>query len=179
MLASLIGAVTLAQLVPTGALPNTRPATAVHAVSDAEILGAINARDANLIEACTMARDKASSTEVRALAAQLLESHQESLTRGGELAKELQLSRELPADSAMARTQLESMDQLALLSGAAFDRTFVEYVRDAHEAEVAKVTRVAVPSARHPTIKAFVGGRLSALRAHLAMATTWLAEQGG
>jgi predicted outer membrane protein len=144
---------------------------------DAEVLGAINARDANLIEASTLASTKASSGEVKTLATQMLEDHRRSLTRGGDLAKELNLSRELPSDSAMARKQEQLMDQLSLMSGAAFDSTYVRFLYDSHAAEVEKLNQTYLPGAQHPSVKAFVSERLPQLRAHLATAERWLASQ--
>src|SRR5690606_6574099 len=97
-----------------------------------------------------------------------------SLTRGNDLAKQLDLSRELPPDSAMARMQVESMDQMSVLSGAAFDHAYVKYIFDAHEAEEPKVTRHQA-AAEHPSVKEFVTDRIPSLRAHLATARSWLA----
>jgi putative membrane protein len=175
MLTALLGTLVLGQMVPGSSMIRPRP---VRQVSDAEILGAINARDANLIEVSTLASTKASSGEVKAFAADVLQDHQRSLTRGGELAKELGLSRELPADSAMARMQVEVMDRLSLLSGAAFDQAYVKYVLDAHDAEIIKVTRQHAPAAQDASIKAYVAERLPALRVHQTTATTWLGAHG-
>lgn len=155
--------------------PDATPERTPPPVGDAEILGSINARDANLIETSTLATEKASGGDVKTLAAEVLKSHQESLTRGGELAKALELSRELPPDSAMARQQREAMDQLSLQSGAAFDRTYVQYVHDFHEAELRKITGSQAPAAQHPQVKAFVTNRIPSLQAHLATAAAWLA----
>lgn len=166
----------LAALPPdTAARSGETPERTAPPRDDAEILGSINARDANLIEASTLATEKASGNDARAFAAEVLESHQESLTRGGDLAKALQLSRELPPDSAMARRQREVMDQLSLLSGAAFDRVYVQYVHDFHEAELRKLTGSQAPVAQHPQVKAFVAERIPALRTHLETAATWIA----
>ena len=175
---ALIGVLVMGQFVPTGSLIRNRavastPSAAVF--GDAEVLGAINARDANLIEASTLANTKASSAEVKAFAGTILADHQRSLTRGGELAKELNLSRELPPDSAMARKQEELMDQLSIATGAAFDRAYVQYILDAHVAELDKLTKTYLPGAQHASVKAYVNERLPQVRAHLATAERWLA----
>lgn len=168
--------ITTQTLQSTPAVDTARvPAQPSRQPGDAEILGAINARDANLIEASTMAKEKAGGADVQSLAAELLDSHGKFLTRGGELAKQLQLSRELPPDSMMARTHAEAMDRLSLLSGAAFDQAYVRYVLDAHQAEARKVTAMYLPGASDPAVKALVADRLTALRAHQEAASTWLA----
>jgi predicted outer membrane protein len=144
---------------------------------DAEVLGAINARDANLIEASTLASTKATSGEVKTLATQMLDDHRRSLTRGGDLAKELNLSRELPPDSAMARKQEQLMDQLSVVDGAAFDNAYMQFLHDSHAAELEKLTQSYLPGSQHASVKAFVNERLPQLRAHLATAERWLASQ--
>lgn len=167
----------LAQPTDTTIATTATPAPNPPVQSDAEILGAINARDANLIEAATMAKDKAASADVRSFATDILASHQRSLTRGNELAKALNLSRELPPDSAMARKQSATMDQLSLSAGAAFDRVFVEYLRESLAAELAKFNERYLPSAQHADIRAFVTERMEPTRAEQARAAAWLANQ--
>ena len=176
MLTALMGALVLAQFAPTGSMVTARAQTPARArLGDPEVLGAIGARDANLIEAAKLATTKAGSAEVKSFAAEVLASHERSLTRGGVLAKELNLSRTLPADSAMARLQTTKMDELSLLSGAEFDRVFVQYVYDAHDAEVSKVIGPLQAQAQHASVRTFVSDRLPELRAHHATAQTWLA----
>jgi predicted outer membrane protein len=180
MLTALLGSLVLGQMYPAGTMARPARQAPVQAeVDDAAILGAIGARDANIIEAVAMAEKQAGSGEVRGFATELRRSHGESLTRGGELAKQLNLHRELPADSAMARLQREKMDELALLNGAAFDRVFVQYVLDAHNAELEKMTRTNLPQAQHPLVQAFVRDRLPSLNAHKATASAWLAANPG
>ena len=174
MLTALVGALVLGQFVPGSSLIRPRPVARQSVVGDAEVLGAIGARDANLVEASTLAGTKASSSEVKSFASDVLRDHQASLTRGNDLAKELQLSRELPPDSAMARMQVQAMDQMSLVSGAAFDKAYVKYIFDAHEAELPKVTK-RLAEAQNAAVKAFVSDRLPSLRAHLETARSWLA----
>lgn len=175
MLTALIGAVIVAQFVPGSSLIPRRPVIVAQVAGDAEVLGAIGARDANLIEASTLASTKASSAEVKSFAAEVLQSHRRSLTRGAELAKQFNLSRELPPDSVMARTQSQKMDEMSLLSGAAFDRVYMQYIMDTHEAELVKASQEHVPGSDHPEVKAFATERLPSLRAHQTTASTWLA----
>lgn len=176
MLTALVGALVLGQFVPAGAMVRARPVAPRQQVfSDAEVLGSINARDANLIEASTLANTKASNGEVKSFAGTILADHQRSLTRGGELAKELNLSRELPPDSAMARKQEQLMDQLSIATGAAFDLAYMQYILDAHVAELDKLNKTYLPGAQHASVKAYVNERLPQVRAHLATAERWLA----
>jgi predicted outer membrane protein len=178
MLTALIGALVIGQFAPGSSMIRPRAVVSAPTVAvfgDAEVLGAINARDANLIEASTLASTKASDGEAKSLANMILADHKRSLTRGGELAKELNLSRELPPDSAMARKQEQLMDQLSLASGAAFDRAYVQYIFDAHTAELEKLSGTYVPGSQHASVKAFVNERLPQVRAHLAAAERWLA----
>jgi predicted outer membrane protein len=175
MLTALVGALVLGQFMPGHSVYRPRPVVQAQVAGDAEVLGAINARDANLIEACTLAGQKAGSREVKSFAAEVLQAHQRFLTRGAELAKALQLSRELPPDSTMARMQEQKMDEMSLLNGAAFDRSFMDYIVKAYDAELSKVIREQVPGAQDAAVKTFAAERLPFLRSHHATATAWLA----
>jgi putative membrane protein len=157
---------------PAGA---ASPGAAAVRTTDGAILGAIGARDANLIEAATLARTKAQSAAVKSFAGDVLRDHQRSLTRGAALATQLQVTRLLPADSAMVRTQRAQMVLLDSLSGAAFDRAFVQFVVDDHAAAILKVTRTQLPQARHADVVALVRSRLPGLREHQVMGQAWLA----
>lgn len=176
MLTALMGVLVIAQYAPTGSMvqPTARSGTRAR-LGDPEVLGAIGARDANLIEAAKLATTKASGADVKTFAGAVLDLHEQSLTRGADLAKALNVSRTLPADSAMARMQETKMDEMALLSGAAFDRVFVQYVYDAYDAEIGKTLGPLQAQAQHATVKAFLTERLPALRTHYATASAWLA----
>ncbi|MEO5798723.1 MAG: DUF4142 domain-containing protein [Gemmatimonadales bacterium] len=133
---------------------------------DAVVLGTIGAADANMIEASTLAGTKASTAAVKSYAAGVLKDHQKSLTDGANLAKALNVTRVLPADTAMARAQKRAMDNLNLLSGAAFDRAYVRYTVDAHDALLKKDVAALPAKAERPEVKMFLADRQKMLRMH-------------
>lgn len=156
---------------PLSPVPHT---PVVRRTGDADVLGAIGAADANMIEAATLATTKASNGEVKSYAALVLRDHQKSLTAGTKLAKELRITRLLPADSAMARAQVEAMTRLNLLSGDAFDRAFVQYTVDAHQVLVTKDKTVLPARAQRRRVKNFLHERQEMLQAHLQAGVRWL-----
>lgn len=153
-------------------------AAVVARTDDGTVLGAIGARDANIIEVTKLASTKAGGS-AKALADLALKDHQRSLTEGAKLSKELKIPRLLPADSVMARAQVDEMAALNALSGAAFERAFVQFIVDDHKAAIIKLTGVELAQAKRASVKAFVRKRLPMLRLHQAEAEKWLAAHPG
>jgi len=156
--------------VPAGPHP-----AAVVRTGDGSVLGAIGARDANMIEVAKLATTKASGS-ANALAATVLKDHQLSLTAGASLAKRLRIIRLLPADSAMARAQVDEMAALNALDGPAFDKAFVQFIADDHKAAIVKVSGPELAQATNAQVKAFVRQRLPTLKAHQLAAEDWLTK---
>src|SRR5512141_3196253 len=122
MLAEMLGLLLMVQVPTAGPKAGPTPAPAVvQRSADGAVLGAIGARDANLIEAAKLATTKATGPNAKAFAATVLKAHQASLDAGTRLAKQLGVARLLPADSVMARQQVAAMTKLNVLSGVAFD----------------------------------------------------------
>jgi putative membrane protein len=172
-------AVVMAAQDPVVAGPplSARPhAPVVQRSADATVLGAIGAVDANELEEAKLAATKATASEVRDLAALLVKDHEHSLHRGARLAKQYKIERLLPADSAMARAHVAEMAQLNTLSGAAFDKAFVEYTLADHKSVIAKINTTLLAMAQLPQVKAFVRGLLPQLTAHQQAEEKWLAE---
>lgn len=141
---------------------------------DGVVLGAIGAADANIIEVATLATTKARDAAVKTLAAEALKAHQKSLTDGSSLAKQFGIKRLLPADSAMARLQVNTMKELNRLSGAAFDQRFVEFVVELHKGIMAKDRGPLLAEEMRPEVKAFLAARQPLLLAHLQAGERWL-----
>lgn len=177
MLAEMLGLLLLVQVPTTGPKAGPTPAPAVvHRTDDGTVLGAIGARDANLIEIAKLATTKASEAGTKTFAATLLKAHQLSLTAGTTLAKQLGVARLLPADSAMARSQVDAMAKLNVLSGTAFDRAFVQFVVDDHKAAITQLNGALLAQAKQPQVRTFVRQRVPILKSHQAMGAKWLAE---
>jgi putative membrane protein len=176
MLVAILGFVMVLQAPAAGPPMSPRPHTpAVQRSADATVLGTIGAVDANELEEAKLAATKASASEVRALAAVLVKDHQRSLQTGAQLAKQFHIERLLPADSAMARAHVVEMAQLNTLTGAAFDKAFVENTIADHKEMIAQIKTTLLAAAKRPQVKAFVRGLLPQLTAHQQAEEKWLA----
>ena len=147
----------------------------VQRTDDGMVLGTIGAVDANELEEAKLAATKASTSEVRNLATALVKDHGRSLQTGARLAKQFHIARLLPADSAMARAHVVEMVQLNTLTGAAFDKAFVEYTLADHTAVIVKIKATLLAAAKRPQVKAFVRALLPELAAHQQSEAKWLA----
>jgi putative membrane protein len=176
MLVELLVLLQVAQNPTTGPVLSARPHDPVVVrTGDGTVLGAIGAVDANEIEAAKLATTKASNGEVKAYAAVLLRDHQHSLTTGTNLAKQLHITRLLPADSAMARGHVQEMAALNAATGAAFDKAFVQFTVDDHKAAIAKANTTLLPQATRPQVKTYVRQLLPTMTTHQQTGEKWLA----
>ena len=157
---------------PVPARPHTTP---VERSADGTVLGTVGAADANEIEAAKLATDKASDGDVKAFATMLLHDHQESLSAGTALAKEFHITLLLPADSAMAREHTREMAELNVLSGAAFDKAYVQFTVSSHKAMIAKINGGLLTQATRPRVKEFVRQQVPAMTTHRETGEKWLA----
>jgi predicted outer membrane protein len=147
----------------------------VRATDDELVLGATGARDANMLEAATLATTKASDGAVKSLASAMVRDHRWSLSAGDTLATQLHLTRQLPADSIMARAQVDGMVTLNTTNGAAFDRAFMRFVAKDHQAAIAKLNSSLLVRVRASQVEAFLQQRGPMLAWHLELAEKWLA----
>ena len=176
MLIGMIGLLLMAQVPAMGpkAGPVPQPAVVKHS-DDGAVLGAVGARDANLIEVAKLASTKAIGPSTRSFAAAVLKVHQRSLTVGTNLTKQLGITRLLPADSVMARKQVEVMAKLNTVSGAAFDQAFVQFVVEDHKAAITRLNGPLLAQATRAQVKTFVRQRVPIFKAHLVTGEKWLA----
>lgn len=177
MLIGMLGLLLMAQVPTVGPKAGPTPVPAVvQRTDDGTVLGAIGARDANLIEVAKLATTKATGASAKSYATTLLKTHQLSLTAGTNLAKQLGVTRLLPADSMMARAQVTTMAELNVLSGAAFDQAFVQFVVADHKAAITILDGTLLAQAKSPQVRAFLRQRVPILRSHQVMGEKWLVE---
>ena len=143
-----------------------RPTAIMAQIDDARILGTLGAGDIDQIETCKLAVTNATTSDIRDYAKMMVKGHQLSFKDNSELAKRFRLSRTLPQDSTMARAHKQEMTQLNLLTGAAFDRAFLEAMVADHAAQIADLKGVLLPGARRKEIKAFIRKQAPVLAAH-------------
>jgi len=125
------------------------------------------------VELGTMAKDKASSREVKAFAQRMIDDHGKA---GDELKavanrKHYVWPAAIPADAAALK------DKLSKLSGAAFDRAYIDAMVDGHRGVLTDV-RAEAQSGSDPDVKAWAMKASSTVQAHLTHAQDQQRELG-
>lgn len=111
-------------------------------MSNPDILGLLNTIHRSEIDAGQLAKQAASTPQVRAFASRMVSEHQSMLQNVDQLANELHV---LPHTPAFASTidgiHQKTMEQLRTKSGSAFDKTYMAYEVKMHEHAVALVRK--------------------------------------
>jgi putative membrane protein len=139
-------------------------------IGDAEIFGTLDALSAGEIEAARLASSKGSTREVRDYAAMLVRDHQAARKAGSDLAQHLGITPAAPTDNSLATAHAAEMARLSQVSGAAFDKAFVQAMADDHRSAIDKVTGTLVPAAQNAKLKAWMQQMVPTLQSHLTAA---------
>ena len=123
------------------------------------------------IEAGKQALDKSQNTDVRAFAQRMIGDHTAVNEQALALVKKLNVT---PEDNATSKSLTEAADaerkKLAGLSGAAFDKAYVDNEVAYHKAVDDAVRETLIPSAQNAELKALLEKGLKLFEAHLAHA---------
>ena len=123
------------------------------------------------IEAGKQALDKSQNTDVRAFAQRMIGDHTAVNDQALALVKKLNVT---PEDNATSKSLSEAADaerkKLEGLSGAAFDKAYVDNEVAYHKAVDAAVKDTLIPSAQNAELKALLEKGLKLFEAHLAHA---------
>ncbi|MBN8531288.1 MAG: DUF4142 domain-containing protein [Alphaproteobacteria bacterium] len=133
-------------------------------VSDTDFIRKATVANRFEIESSQLALDKAKDGKVKDFARQMIDDHTET---GQKFRKALAASKadvEQPKELDAKHRQL--LDELAALSGDAFDRRYVAIQADAHK-EAVKLFRDYSNTGEDETLKRFAGETLPALSEHL------------
>jgi putative membrane protein len=121
------------------------------------------------IEAGKQALDKSQNNDVRAFAQQMIGDHAAVNDQALALVKKLNVT---PEDNATSKSLAEAADaerkKLAGLSGAAFDKAYVDNEVAYHKAVDDAVSKTLIPSAQNAELKALLQNDLKLFEAHLA-----------
>lgn len=111
-----------------------------------------------------LAAERASSPDVRAFGQQMVADHSKANAELMQIAarKNIQLPTEVKSD------QKSEQDKLSKLSGADFDKEYVDYMTKDHEDDVAEFQKQS-QSGGDAEIKAFAGKTLPVIQHHLEM----------
>ena len=125
------------------------------------------------VELGTLAKGKASSREVKAFAQRMIDEH----TKAGNELKAIADRKHLAWPAALPADAVALKDRLAKLSGAAFDRAYIDAMVDGHRAALTDV-RGEAQSGADPDVKAWAMKASSTVQAHLTHAQDQQRELG-
>lgn len=148
------------------------------AIDDAAIVGIFDAANTWDIGTGGMAATKAKNAEVKAFGAMLARDHKSVQTQGRELAKKLGVTpTPVAKDFALRKDYEATTKQLKGLSGAAFDKAFLQHEVAYHKAVLDAVTTTFLPAIKNAELKAFVEKVAPAFHAHMLAAENLLKKQ--
>lgn len=117
------------------------------------------------VELGKLASERASSDQVKQFAQRIVTDH----SKANDELKALAQRKSIMVPGSLDAKHKATHDKLAKLSGAAFDRAYMEEVRDDHRKDV-EAFREQSRSGSDPDIKAFAAKTLPTLEAHLKLA---------
>jgi len=157
-----IDAVVLAALAFTGV------AFAQGAPNDAQIAHIVVTANQVDIDAGKLAESKGSNAQVKAFGKQMVTDHTGVNQQAVALAKKLSVT---PQDNATSRSLkaggADNVKKLNGLSGAAFDKAYVDHEIAYHEQVLDAIDKVLVPNAKNEELKALIVKVRPAFVAHL------------
>ena len=145
-------------------------------LDDATIVAIFDGANTADIETGTLASERGLSTAVRQFGAMLARDHQAVRQQGRDLAKKLGLKPTPPADQASSREHAAALRRLSKLSGAEFDRAFLQHEERFHRDVIAAVKSTLLPAISNQELRDLVVRIAPAFQAHMEMAQN-LAQQ--
>lgn len=126
------------------------------------------------VELGNLALKQASSNEVKQFAQRMIDDH----GKANQELKQYADSKSITLPAAMGDSHKKLFDKLSKLSGAAFDREYMNEMLKDHEKDVALFERES-KSGKDAELKAWVDKTLPTLREHLQLARDTSAKVGG
>src|SRR3712207_1801131 len=139
-------------------------------LDDPTIVAIFDAANTADIETGQLAAERGQSKEVREFGAQLVRDHQHVRGLGRDLAKKLGVTPTPPKDDASARDHAAAMAKLRGLTGADFDRAFLQHEPAFHKAVIDAVTPTLLPAIKNGELRALVVKVAPAFQAHMIAA---------
>ena len=137
------------------------------AIDDAAIVGIFDAANTWDMSTGSLAAKKASRADVKELGAMLARDHEAVRKQGRELATKLGVTpTPVAKDFPLLKNYEATLKKLNGLSGAEFDKAFLEYEIAYHKAVIDAVTNTFLPAIQNAEVKAFVVKVAPAFQAH-------------
>lgn len=119
------------------------------------------------MEVARLAREKAQSSDVKEFAAMIMTDHQ----KANDELKALAARKNITLPARLGEDEQKHVDELAKLSGAEFDKKYVDLMVEDHEDDV-KLFKEAADDSDDADLKAFAAKQLPTLQKHLERITT-------
>jgi putative membrane protein len=160
----LVAAVAVSLLVTRA---NARTASAAGAsLDDATIVAIFDAANTADIETGALGAERAQNKEVRDYGTMLAQVHVQVRKAGRDLAKKLNVTPTPPKNDQGARDHQAAMEKLRGLSGAEFDRAFLQHEQAFHAAVLSALKTTLIPAIQNKELKDFVVSLGPAFEAH-------------
>ena len=119
------------------------------------------------LETARLAKEKSKRTDVKAFAAMMLTDHQ----KANDELKAIAGRKNITLPARLGDEEQKHVDELAKLSGTAFDKKYVSFMVDDHEDDV-KLFKKAADNTKDADLKAFAAKTLPVIQKHLEHITT-------
>jgi putative membrane protein len=139
--------------------------------TDAQIAAIVVTANQVDIDAGKLAKTKAHSKDVREFAQRMITDHSGVNKSATELVERLHVTPEPnPTSESLQKGGDENLAKLKTLSGAAFDKAYIDHEVAYHEAVISALDKTLIPSAQNAELKALLVKVRPAFVAHLDMA---------
>ena len=147
--------------------------------TDAQIAAIVVTANQVDIDAGKLAKSKAHSPDVREFAQRMITDHSAVNKSATELVERLHVTPEPnPTSESLQKGGDENLAKLKTLSGAAFDKAYIDHEVAYHEAVLSALDKTLIPSAQNAELKALLVKVRPAFVAHLDMAKELQAKLG-
>jgi putative membrane protein len=154
-----------APATPPATSPGAQSSMPAAQLSDAEIVGVVNAVDQHEIDAATKAMKEKMGKEAKDFAKMLKKAHTENMAKTKKVAKQINLK---PATSAVADTLRAKGERdvkaMAALNGAEFEKAYIDAMVTGHTEVLSMLDTQLITNARNDTLKT----HLTEVRGHVA-----------
>jgi putative membrane protein len=154
------------------------PSSPILALDDPTIVAIFDAANTSDIETGELGAKKGSTKAVRDFGAMLARDHKAVRQQGRDLAKKLGVAPTPPKDDNSAKDHAAVMKRLGSLSGAEFDKAFLQNEVGYHEAVIAAVGKTLLPAIQNVELKDLVTKVAPAFVAHRDAAKNMLDKMG-
>ena len=136
-------------------------------LDDAQILASLDRACAHEVEHATLAVERGSVPEVKALAQRIRDAYTAASGEGRELAERLRISLVSRGPSAVADSHHAMISDMNNMKGTDFDRAYVEHEIGDHQALLDHVTKTLLPGASNPELKALLERLGPMIKSHI------------